>query len=129
MSEAENKPPGDYEVGYGKPPKSGQFKKGQSGCPSGGKKKPPTLHELLAAELDQIVSVKTAGGKIIKMTKAQAMAKRIVRDALDGDHKAQTLALKILADAKAANDDAVSDGLSDADLKQLLLLVEPPDED
>ncbi|MFZ2029686.1 MAG: DUF5681 domain-containing protein [Vitreimonas sp.] len=26
----------DVKVGYGKPPRSGQFKKGQSGCPSGG---------------------------------------------------------------------------------------------
>ena len=25
----------DYEVGYGRPPKSGQFKKGQSGNPKG----------------------------------------------------------------------------------------------
>jgi hypothetical protein len=26
----------DGPVGYRRPPKSGQFKKGQSGCPSGG---------------------------------------------------------------------------------------------
>ena len=29
------KPPADYEVGYGKPPKGTQFKKGQSGNPNG----------------------------------------------------------------------------------------------
>jgi len=29
----------DYEVGYGKPPKKNQFKKGQSGNPQGRKKK------------------------------------------------------------------------------------------
>ena len=29
----------DYEVGYGKPPESGKFKKGQSGNPKGRKKK------------------------------------------------------------------------------------------
>jgi hypothetical protein len=27
--------PGDYEVGYGKPPKHSRFRKGQSGNPKG----------------------------------------------------------------------------------------------
>ena len=32
------RPPGDYEVGYGKPPKKHQFKPGQSGNRQGRKK-------------------------------------------------------------------------------------------
>ena len=32
---SERKDSSDYEVGYGKPPKDGQFKKGVSGNPSG----------------------------------------------------------------------------------------------
>lgn len=48
----------DYEVGYGKPPISGQFKKGQSGNPSGRAKKGPThkgvLSKLLGHELEAV---------------------------------------------------------------------------
>jgi Family of unknown function (DUF5681) len=36
----ENNETQDYEVGYGKPPKTSQFKKGESGNPSGRPKKP-----------------------------------------------------------------------------------------
>jgi len=41
--------PDDYEVGYGKPPKHGQFKPGQSGNPKGrpkGRKNFPVLLEM-----------------------------------------------------------------------------------
>lgn len=34
------KPPGDYEVGYGKPPQHKQFKKGRSGNPKGRPRRP-----------------------------------------------------------------------------------------
>jgi hypothetical protein len=36
------KPPGQYDVGYGKPPAKGQFKPGQSGNPGGRRKGQPT---------------------------------------------------------------------------------------
>ena len=44
-----------YEVGYGKPPKSGQFKKGVSGNPRGRKKKivPCSLFEAFQLELSE----------------------------------------------------------------------------
>ena len=43
----------DYEVGYGKPPKSGQFKKGISGNPPGRPKKPSDFASELKKELSQ----------------------------------------------------------------------------
>ena len=39
MAKHSKKKPNDFEVGYGKPPKGTQFKKGQSGNPSGRPKK------------------------------------------------------------------------------------------
>ncbi|MGE0409480.1 MAG: DUF5681 domain-containing protein [Amphiplicatus sp.] len=43
-------PTGDYAVGYAKPPRHGQFRKGQSGNPNGSKgrkkRKAPTKDEL-----------------------------------------------------------------------------------
>jgi hypothetical protein len=49
------RPPGDYEVGYGKPPKKHQFKRGRSGNPKGRKKKLPRLPDIPTA-LDKVLS-------------------------------------------------------------------------
>lgn len=74
-----------YEIGYKKPPKDNQFQPGQSGCPSGGKKRAPkTIGEL---------SVKTGNesqrllkdGKIIRLPKRQISAKQLYLKALNGD--------------------------------------------
>jgi hypothetical protein len=51
MSNGDN--PEDYKVGYGKPPKGGQFKKGISGNPSGRPKKPLDFASQLKKELTQ----------------------------------------------------------------------------
>jgi hypothetical protein len=44
----------DYKVGYGKPPKSGQFKRGKSGNPKGRPKGSLKLATDLAAELNEM---------------------------------------------------------------------------
>ena len=43
--------PGDYEVGFKKPPLASRFQKGQSGNPSGKRKRPLRPDELLEKEL------------------------------------------------------------------------------
>lgn len=74
----------DYTVGYGKPPKSGQFQKGVSGNPKGRPKKARTVSEFVAQELEKQVTVKVDGEAQV-MTKAEAVAKRLVADSLSGD--------------------------------------------
>jgi hypothetical protein len=49
--------PEDYEIGYGKPPKSRQFKKGVSGNPSGRPKKPSDSASELMKELQSKVTL------------------------------------------------------------------------
>lgn len=81
----------EYAVGYGKPPKHSQFKKGQSGNPKGRPKKSRNLRTLIQEELETMVILQE-NGKQIKTTKAAAMSKRIVNKALSGDPRAiQTL--------------------------------------
>jgi hypothetical protein len=53
--------PKDYEVGYCKPPKASQFKKGQSGFPSGRPKEKGNLLTFFNTELDREIS--TSSGR------------------------------------------------------------------
>ena len=75
-----------YEVGYGKPPKETQFKKGQSGNPSGRKKKPipKSLHEAIVLELADVVTIRE-NGKTVKIPKYELLAKTIINDAIKSE--------------------------------------------
>jgi hypothetical protein len=80
-----------YEIGYRRPPVSGQFKKGASGNPKGRPKGSSNFLTLLDKELSQKVVV-TENGRKKTLTRLQAMVKRMVAGALQGDQK-QLLAL------------------------------------
>ncbi len=80
----------DYEVGYGKPPKSGQFKKGQSGNPKGAK----GVKAILKRELESSITVRERGREV-KLSKAEVLAKVLVGDALKGDTKARMEILRL----------------------------------
>jgi hypothetical protein len=82
----------DYEVGYGKPPKHTRFKKGQSGNPKGRPKGAMGFTASLKQEMESKVTVRE-GGREVKVSKAEAAAKRLVGKALGGD----MAALKMLA--------------------------------
>lgn len=81
---------GDYEVGYCKPPVATRFKPGQSGNPSGRrrKKEPATLSEAFKAALlkPQWVAI---NGKRVRMTRMDVIAERVVSDAMQGDRAAR----------------------------------------
>lgn len=84
----------DYDVGYCKPPKSGQFKKGQSGNPKGRPPKAKGFKASLRAELSETVTVRE-NGKVFRISKAEAIVKRIVHAGLNGNPKAQMELLKL----------------------------------
>lgn len=77
----------EYDVGYGKPPKSGQFKPGQSGNPKGRPKGTKNLITVLEEELQAKVPIKELG-KSKKVTKQEAMVKALMLKAIQGDVKA-----------------------------------------
>jgi hypothetical protein len=76
-----------YRVGYGKPPKESQFKKGQSGNPRGRRKDSKNSGTLLANALDEIMSIKE-GGQSKTITKRAAIYKQVVNKAVQGDIRA-----------------------------------------
>lgn len=78
---------GDYDVGYGKPPKHTRFKPGQSGNPRGKPKRAKGLKTDLREEMAERVTIKE-NGKRIKVTKQRLMIKALAKKAANGDVKA-----------------------------------------
>lgn len=85
----------DYKVGYGKPPKEHQFKKGQSGNPRGRKPRTTNVTKLLATELDRLISVRDGDGEK-RITKREALMTSLVNDAIKGKAAARQLLLKLI---------------------------------
>ncbi len=85
----------DDVVGYRRPPLSGQFKQGVSGNPKGRSKGSKNFLTLLEQELAQTVVV-TEHGKKKTITRLQAMVKRLVAGALNGDPKGLMTLVELL---------------------------------
>lgn len=85
----------NFDVGYRRPPPSGQFKKGSSGNPKGRPKGSKNFMTLLEQELSQKIVV-NENGKKKSVTRMQAMVKRIVAGALQGDQKSLVTLVEIL---------------------------------
>lgn len=81
-----------YEVGYGKPPKSGQFKPGQSGNPGGKKAGKRSIKHDLDKALSAPAAIKF-NGKTIKGTNQSMALLTLATRAAAGDVKAQALLL------------------------------------
>lgn len=83
-----SKPPKpDYEVGYGKPPQSSQFKPGQSGNPKGRRKGARSFKTDLMEILKTPVEV-TEGGKSRRISTQHASLMRLKEKALKGNERA-----------------------------------------
>jgi hypothetical protein len=77
----------DEKVGYGRPPKSGQFKKGQSGNPKGRPKGSMNFRTAIDQALNQRVSA-TISGRAKSLTKRQVIAHQVVNKAASGELRA-----------------------------------------
>lgn len=76
-----------YSVGYGKPPKIGQFQKGKSGNPRGRPKGARGLKTDLKAELGERVTI-TENGQTRNLTKQQLVVKQLTAKAVKADMRA-----------------------------------------
>jgi hypothetical protein len=77
----------DDKVGWRKPPKQYQFKKGRSGNPRGRPKGSKNLKTELSEELSERVSVKE-GGRIRVVSKRRALLKRMIAQGINGNDRA-----------------------------------------
>lgn len=88
----------DYEVGYRKPPKNTQFKKGQSGNPKGrpkGNNDHLAIGKTIMKMFDSEISAKE-GNKTVKMHKLEAFAAMLYSKAMSGNIQAAKLLLEII---------------------------------
>src|SRR5258705_13111656 len=88
---------GDYEVGYGKPPRDTRFKKGQSGNPRGRPPGAKNLKTLLSEALNEMVVVTENGGRR-KVTKRRAIITQLVNRSATADFRAIKILLDIVRD-------------------------------
>jgi hypothetical protein len=73
----------DYEVGYGRPPKNGQFKKGISGNPFGRPKRASNFEAIVLRELNSHLTINENGKRKV-ITKDEGIVKQLVNKALKG---------------------------------------------
>jgi Family of unknown function (DUF5681) len=86
----------EYKIGYGKPPKSSQFKRGKSGNPEGRPKGSLKLATDLAAELNEQITVRE-DGRARRVSKQRASIKSLMAKALQGDIRANAAILALYA--------------------------------
>lgn len=91
----------DYEVGKGKPPKHTQWKKGQSGNPSGKKKKEETFLDKLKSLLKQEV-VLNQNGSPVAMQQVDAMLLAQIHKAINKGDTTAFKAILEIAELKSA---------------------------
>jgi hypothetical protein len=72
----------DHEVGYKRPPKSGRFKKGQSGNPGGRRKKSGPVQVDATGIFDEMFRV-TVGGRTQDMSAKEVEIRQILKKALE----------------------------------------------
>lgn len=80
-------PEDDDDVGYGRPPKHGQFRKGTSGNPEGRRVEQERFAAVLRDELAREIVMKI-GDQKVKATVLRGLARLMVQQALGGDWKA-----------------------------------------
>jgi Family of unknown function (DUF5681) len=127
---SENNTLDSYETGYGKPPRSTQFRKGVSGNPKGRPKDPPEFDRELLREAKSLINI-NENGRSRRISKHAAVVKQVTNKAAKGDMSAartyfglRQVALERFAQKKASQSNDTGkynvNELSDEELMNIL---------
>jgi len=128
MSRSPDNRPGQYSVGYGRPPLHSRFRKGRSDNPRGRPRgrTPARVFKLVVEELFHPVTVRE-GDLVFPLPAIKAVVRQTVRQALKGSSPAQRklieVAQKIAQEAAIAADnkaEEMPEDISDADTARAL---------
>jgi hypothetical protein len=86
----------DEDVGYGRPPRSHQFKAGQSGNPRGRPKGAKSEATLLVELLNRKIEIRQ-NGKVRKITILEGILHKLAEDSLKGNTKSAAFVLNRLS--------------------------------
>lgn len=109
---------GDYPVGYGRPPRHTQWKKGQSGNPSGKKTRAKTMRDKLRAILGEKIVV-TRNGVQTVMASDEAMLHAAVQKAIRGDTPTFKLIFAHASEGESGAEAVPELEVTDADIEVL----------
>jgi hypothetical protein len=128
-----------YEVGYGKPPKDTQFKKGSSGNPKGRPKKTLDFDHALLRESRVSVTI-NENGQRLRVSKHELVIKQMIHKAIGGSipaartyfdrHQIASEKIALLEAAQAREAERRSDfrNWTDEELAQMILKAEKEEE-
>src|SRR5947207_5927526 len=88
--------PQSYEVGYKRPPRHSQFKRGHSGNPTGRPRGAKNISTDLMEELSERISVRE-GERSLKVSKQRALLKSMLSKAMKGDVRAAGVVFQLVA--------------------------------
>jgi len=109
---------GDYEVGYGKPPKDSQFSKGKSGNPKGRTKGSKNLVSIVRKESRALVQFNGPNGKRAA-TKLEVALMQMSNKAAQGNLQATREFLALVRQSEAAETQSGLCSVSESDQKTM----------
>jgi hypothetical protein len=107
-------PKKEDRVGYGRPPVGSRFQPGQSGNPQGRPKRLPSFISELLTELTE--EIPASGGGEKKITRQRALVRGLVTAAIEGNMRALTLLVPVLARSSDAEDESPSGSEEDREI-------------
>lgn len=90
--------PNSYEIGYCKPPKATQFRKGQSGNPQGRRSAPKTPQQVLKKTLNRTMSVRQ-DGRVTRMSVLEVIVNTLAHQAMKGDIRAFAQLMRMMQES------------------------------
>jgi len=102
MSRSRRKPPGDYGIGYRRPPSHTRFRKGRSGNPGGRPRGMTTTRakRLALREAYRLITVREAG-QVLRLPALQVLWRQLIAIALGGNGPAVRLVIDLIQSAEA----------------------------